>query len=226
MKKNISILIIAAAAIIAVILLAINFGTEQSANNGCDCAEPLPEPQIAKINIPLDSQYLQENNYIPMSEYQGDLRQLTAEMQKIDQTFKTDNYYLDITTHTDKGGATIFLERVIGGKIYTNKAYTVNIKNYTAYQIAYEEETPEIANDTPQNDAELLQLVKDFENSDRYRQIDESQIKGPIHSAVCNRYEYNYNTDTLMYIDSVTYIADDNWNTETLEVIEYLKGNK
>ena len=66
-----------------------------------------------------------------------------------------------------------------------------------------------------------MQAVERFEQTDRYRQIDESLVMGEVIRTARDRYEYSYFGNTLRYIDSVVYKADNGY-LKTVKVEEVL----
>lgn len=201
----------------------------------CDCApveEDASEVIERKINIPVNAEILRFVQDVPLKEYDGALGDVVAKLKKIDDDFREQNYHITIAPECWGGhdgdyegygepvdgrylpDGVIKFRRVVGNKVFTDKDYDVTLEAGNAVLIEYFEEMPTAVNDNPEFDNKILQAIERFEQTDRYRRIDENLIKGEVIRTARNRYEYSYFGNTLRYVDSVVYKADNGyWKT-------------
>lgn len=164
---------------------------------------------------------------ISVGEYEGDLSAVLAEVQKIDSSFNTEDYLLTINIfQPETQSATLMFSYCIDGKIQTNRNYTVMIQNNRAYQIIVNEafvseqpaEIDKILN------AQLINLVEDFEKEHKDYLLNENDINGKIKSHK-QIYYYDYHADVLWYTETVNFETADGIE-DYKQVIEYLRGSE
>ncbi len=193
------------------------------------CEPPVEEPKTEKKRIKLDIKVLLPAQDVPMTEYDGDLDEVAAKLKKIDNHFSPKDYHITVIDngHADvnhdgkpEATSTIELVRVLDDRIYTDKCYRVRLEDGVARRIEYDE-AMENFDDSAKTDRKLRAAVEKFEQTDRYRQIDESLIKGAITEKHRDCYQYSYFTGGLYYLDSVTYTAENGY-PKTVKVQEFL----
>lgn len=193
------------------------------------CEPPVEEPKKEKERVKLDIKVLLPAQDVPLREYDGDLAEVAAELKKIDNHFREKDYHITVigNGHADvdhdgkpEATSTIELARVLDDRIYTDKCYRVYLEDGVVRRIEYDEET-ENFDDTAETDRKLRTAVEKFEQTDRYRGIDESLIKGAIMEEHRDCYQYSYFTGGFYYLDSVTYTAANGY-PKTVKVQEFL----